>query len=144
MNFSELLKSRQSLLRQAHLANLAFSYATLRRLGDHVEKARLQGRVRLRPADEEEDATPASLTALDGSQAVIEEHFSDEDIYHLADSIAFALETPFSEIELRLEDIGDKFGGALRNELDEAGVVMDHSEIMENNPSHIQEDENSG
>lgn len=143
MKFSELLKTRQSLLRQAHLANLAFSYDTLRRIGDRVEKARLQGRVRLRSADEDE-ATPASLTALDGSQAVIEEHFADEDVHHLADSIAFSLETPFSEIELRLEDIGDKFGAALRHELDEAGVLMDPSERIENNTSHIQEDENSG
>ena len=140
MKFSDLLKSRHVLLRQAHLANLAFSYATLRQLGERVDNANLQGRVRLRPADEDE-ATPATLIALDGSQSVIEEHFSDEDIQRLADGIAFALETSFNEIELRLEDIPDKFAAALRNELDEAGIVMDRPEMTPNHSTGLLDDE---
>ena len=81
------------------------------------------------------------LIALDGSQSVIEEHFSDEDIQRLADGIAFALETSFNEIELRLEDIPDKFAAALRNELDEAGIVMDRPEMTPNHSTGLLDDE---
>ncbi|ATC65651.1 hypothetical protein CMV30_17810 [Nibricoccus aquaticus] len=141
MNFSDLLKNRQSLLRQAHLANLAFSYATLRHFAERVSNARLQGRVRLRPADDEEGASPASLIALEGNQSVIEEHFSDEEIHLLADSIAFALETSFDEVEFHIEHLGEKFTSALRVELNEAGVTIDHHAMVENTAPEVIDDE---
>ena len=104
MNFSKLLSSRQSILRQAHLANLAFSYFTISRLADRAAKAGLSQRVRLRATSVGEETIPASLTALTGSQSVIEEHFSDEDVLQLADSMEFALEGPFVEVEFTLDD----------------------------------------
>ena len=141
MNLSELLKSRQGLLRQAHLANLAFSYTALQRFAERVENARIHGRVRLKPTGDDDEATPASLTALDGNQSVIEEHFADEDIHHMADSIAFAIETPFSEIEFNLRDLSEKFAATLRHELHEAGVVIDRAEMVENDIPRLQQED---
>ncbi len=141
MNISDLLKNRQEILRQAHLANLAFSYTTLQSIAERVSNARLKGRVRLKPADDGEDATPASLTALEGSQAVIDEHFIDEEIHQLADSIAFAIETPFDEIEFPIEHLAEKFAAVLRAELAECGIVCDERLLIENNPSEIIDDE---
>ena len=141
MNISDLLKNRQSLLRQAHLANLAFSYTTLRRFAERVSNARLTGRVRLRPADDDEEITPATLTALEGNQSVIEEHFTDEEINQLADSIAFSLETSFNEIEFHIEQLAEKFAAALRAELTECGVALDHEEMIQDNTPEIIDDE---
>lgn len=141
MNISDLLKNRQELRRQVHLANLAFSYTTLRRFAERVNNARIQGRVRLRPASEGEDATPATLTALDGSQSVIEEHFIDEEIHQLADSIAFSIETSFNEIEFHIEHLAEKFAAALRTELTESGVSLDREEVIRNNTPEIIDDE---
>jgi hypothetical protein len=130
MNISKLLSSRQTLLRQAHLANLAYSYFTLRRLGERVIRAGLQGRVQLRAATVGEDFIPATLVALDGSQSVIEEHFLDEDVLQLADSMEFALEGPFGEVEFLLEDLATKYAAPLREALDRAGVVIDAGEMI--------------
>jgi len=132
MNISKLLSSRKALLRQAHLANLAFSYFTIRRLAERVTHARLQGRVRLKATVTGEEIIPASLTALDGSQSVIEEHFSDEDILQLADSVEFAFEGPFLEAEFPLQELTEKFASPLLRALDRAGVHIDQTEMIEN------------
>jgi hypothetical protein len=132
MNISKLLSSRKALLRQAHLANLAFSYFTIRRLAERVTNARLQGRVRLKPTITGEEICPASLTAIDGSQSVIEEHFSDEDILQLADAVEFAFEGPFLEAEFPLQELAEKFATPLRRSLDRAGVTLDEPEMIEN------------
>jgi hypothetical protein len=134
MNFSKLLSSRQSLLRQAHLANLAYSYFTIRRLGDRVTNARLTGRVRLRPTSVSEDVTPASLTALAGNQSVLEEHFSDDDILQLVDSIEFALETTFSELDFEIDELASTYAPRLREALVCAGVVLDDPMIENHTP----------
>ena len=134
MNFSKLLSSRQSLLRQAHLANLAYSYFTIRRLGDRVTNARLHGRVRLRPTSVGDDVVPASLTALSGNQSVIEEHFSDDDVLQLVDSIEFALESSFGELEFELDELAATYAPPLREALVCAGVVLDDPMIENNAP----------
>jgi hypothetical protein len=133
MNFSKLLSSRHSLLRQAHLANLAHSYFTISRLGDRVTNARLTGRVRLRPTSVGEDVVPASLTALSGNQSVIEEHFSDEDVLQLVDSIEFAIESSFTEIDFELDELATTYAPPLREALGCAGVILDEPSMIENN-----------
>ncbi len=134
MNFSKLLSSRQSLLRQAHLANLAHSYYTIRRLGDRVANARLSGRVRLRPITVGDDPQPATLTALTGNQSVIDEHFSDEDVLQLVDSLEFALESNFSELEFELDEMAATYAPPLLEALLCAGVVLDDPLIENNAP----------
>ena len=51
MKLSKLLATRQIIIQHANLANLAYSYLTLKRLADRVATARLQGRVTLCAAD---------------------------------------------------------------------------------------------
>jgi hypothetical protein len=132
MNLSKLLSTRQTLLRQAHLANLAHSYVTLSKLADRIENANLRGVVRLQAADAREERFCASLTALENSQAVIEEHFDDADLLRLADGIAFAREADFAELEFHLEDLRDKYVAPLRTALERAGVKVDADEQTAN------------
>jgi hypothetical protein len=139
MNFSELLSSRKALLRQAYLANMAFSYFTIRRLAERAGHARLAVRVLLRPTRVTDEIRPASLTALDGNQSVVEEHFCDEDVLQLADAIEFALESPFIEIEIKLDELALKYAAPLRAALDRAGVVVDKGETVEGRASRVEE-----
>ena len=67
----------------------------------------------------------AALTALEGNQSVIEEHFSDEDIMDLADAVAFAIEGEFEEITFRLDEMTEAFVNPLRLILNQAGITID-------------------
>jgi len=125
MKLSQLLATRQIINRHANLANTAFAYVTLKRLADRVALAGLQGKVRLRQADTAEEIYWASLQALTGSQAVIEEHFDDEDVMDLADAVAYALEGDFTAIEFSLESMEGRFVEPLRALLESAGVALD-------------------
>lgn len=127
MNISELLCHRDALLRQAHLANLAFAHE---RLGDFVariSRGRLRGPVCLKRADDDAGRPWPSLTALLGHQSVIEEHFSDEDIVDLVDVIAYALDVREPELVFDLEDVTERFQRPVRLALREAGVRVDES-----------------
>jgi hypothetical protein len=125
MKLSKLLATRHTLQRQAHLAALANAWFTLGRLADRVALAELRGLVRLQPPDPQQERYGASLTALEGSQARLEEHFSDEDLLHLADAVALAVEADFDEIQFNLEDLRPYFVAPLRFALEQAGVTMD-------------------
>lgn len=125
MKLSKLLATRQSLLRQAHLAAQAHAFATTLRLADRIDAARLRGPVRLQPADPADERYWPTLTALAGSQAVLEEHFSDEDLVDLADAAVLALENEFSEFDFQLEDLAENIVAPLRAALEEAGVAID-------------------
>ena len=125
MKLSRLLANRQTLNRQAHLANLAFCYFALKRIAARVAIARLHGPVRLQSAAPAEERYWPTLVALEGHQSVIEEHFSDEDILNLADSIAFAREGEFSEIEFELSNLEQNYVAPLRRTLAEAGINLD-------------------
>ncbi|HVU36578.1 MAG TPA: hypothetical protein VHE61_24270 [Opitutaceae bacterium] len=125
MKISELLATRQALLRQTQLANLAYAYSTLHRLATRITRANLRGLVRLLPAEPAEERFWATLIALEGNQSVIEEHFGDQEIIELADAIAFATDGEFSALEFRLEELGDQFLPPLRHVLQQAGVELD-------------------
>jgi hypothetical protein len=125
MNLSKLLATRQALLRQTQLANLAHAYVTLRRLSARIAAANLHGLVKLRPADPDDDCFWTTLTALEGNQSVIEEHFSDQELLELADAISCATDSEFTELEFRLEELGDQFVAPLRSALEDAGVILD-------------------
>lgn len=125
MKLSNLLATRQMLLRQAHLANLAYCFRSFENLARRLEGARVQGPVRLSQADPDEERVWPVLLSLDGRQSMIEEHFSDDDILLLADGITFALEANFTEIDFDLAELGSRYVAPLRQELLEAGVELD-------------------
>lgn len=124
MKLSHLLSQRADLLKQVRLANLAFAYQTLTDFVTRIERARLRGRVTLQPVDPALDRYCPALTALAGSQAVIEEHFAEDDLLLLADVIGFATGHPGFEITFQLEEL-DEFVAPLRAELQRAGVALD-------------------
>lgn len=122
---STLLSQRQALLRQARLANLAFAYTTLMEFARRITRAQLSGRVVLKPPAPHAEHYWASLTALDGNQSVIEEHFADEDLMDLADVLAFVTGNESLEVTFRLEDLADAYLVPLRMELERNGIVID-------------------
>lgn len=125
MNFHQILAQRDGLLRQARLANVAFAFQRLGEFSDRITRARLRGLVTLRPGDPAGDHPWPTLVALEGSQAVIEEQFLDEDIVELADILAFlGDEAPATGLAFRLEELANRFMPPLRRELLAAGVAL--------------------
>lgn len=122
MNFHQLLHQRDALLRQARLANTAYAYRRLGEFAGRMTRAQLHGAVRLDPGDPAGERPWPGLTALDGSQAVLEEHFLDEDILELADILGFLGQDTGSGVTFRLEELEGRFLPGLRRELVLAGV----------------------
>lgn len=127
MKLSQLLKARDALNRRAQLANLAFAYETLATVALRVARARLVGRVTLKPVDPDADRYWATLTALEGSQAAIEEHFTEEDITDLADAIAYATGRPAFEFTFEISAFADIFLEPLRHSLEQSGIDVDRA-----------------
>lgn len=121
MNIRHLLRQRTTLLRQAHLANVAYAHERLGEYGRRIARARLRGLVTLRPAGGE--LPWPELVPLDGSPAVLAEHFLDEDVLELADLLAFVRDDRSgAEVTFRLEELAPRFQPALRRELEAAGL----------------------
>lgn len=125
IRFNELLEARESLQRQASLANLAFAYETLREFARRIRVAHLKGQVNLKTADPEADRYWATLTALQGRQSMIEEHFTEEDLSDFADAIAYATGHEDFEATFPIEDFPRAFLAPLRSALEQAGIVME-------------------
>ena len=125
MKLSHLISRRDTLLRQTHLANLAFAYQQLETLVARLDQAKLRGLVSLQPRDPAADRYWPVLTALECSQSVIEEHFTDGNVADLADVLAFNTGCDDAALDFRLEGIGEKFLVPLRSELLNAGVQLD-------------------
>ncbi len=126
---STLLAQRAELLRQARLANLAFAYETLVASAARFARSGLAGRVTLSPAAPDAGRYCATLVALDRSQSVIEEHFTDEMLMDLTDVIRMARDHPAEEITFNIEDFTELFLAPLRSELERAGVAIDTSPV---------------
>ena len=127
MNLSHLLQQREALLRQTYLANLAYAYRRFVEFSGRIAQAGLHGEVHLQPADSSVERFWPTLTALEGNQSVIEEHFTEENIMELVDLLVFI--TGESEVESRfwLEDVEELFVEPLRRQLVEAGVVLEQT-----------------
>ena len=124
MNFHQLLHQRDALLRQARLANVAYAYQRLGEFSARIQRARLHGVVAVRPGDPEGAQPWPGLAALEGSQAVIEEHFLDEELVEFTDILAFLGEDLGCDgLEFRLEEIAGSFLPRLRRELESAGIA---------------------
>lgn len=122
MNFHQLLQQRDALLRQARLANTAYAYRRLGEFAGRIARAQLHGAVRLDSGDPAGERPWPGLTALDGSQAVLEEYFLDEDILELADILCFLGLDTDTGVTFRLEELGGRFLPGLRRELAQAGL----------------------
>jgi len=122
---TSLLAHRAALIKQARLANLAYAYETLSRFDQRISRARLRGSVTVRHAAPEEERYWASLTANEGAQSVLEEHFSDEDVMELADLLTFLSCSDALEVTFSLEELSERFLSPLRAELEREGVAID-------------------
>lgn len=131
MNFSQLIENREALLRQARLANLAYAYQELNRFAARANRGGLRGEVELRESEPDAETHWASLTAIDGSQAVIEEHFTDEDIVELTDLIAYATDVDDVCEIFRIDELHRRFAAPLRRELEEAGIKVGETGNLE-------------
>ena len=126
MNFHQLLHQRAVLLRQARLANTAFAHQWLAGFIARLTRARLHGLVVLRPGDPAGAHPWPELIALEDSQAAIEEHFLDEDIVELVDTLAFLGEDlQTGGFTFRLEELESRFLPRLRQELEAAGIAVE-------------------
>jgi hypothetical protein len=125
IRFNELLDARETLQRQASLANLAFAFETLREFARRIARARLKGEVNLKSADPDADRYWATLTAVDGKQSLIEEHFTEEDLTDFADAISFATGHNDFEATFSIQDFPQAFLAPLRSALEQSGIVMD-------------------
>ena len=125
MKISKLLATHHVILEQARLANLAEACLTLRRVAERVTRARLCGLVNLRQPDAAAERLWASLTALEGNQSVLEEHFRDEELMEFADAVAFARGISGLDVTFRLERMSALFVVPLEAELRRAGVEFD-------------------
>lgn len=136
MKLSQLVSARQHLLRCAHLANLAYAYQLLEDYAVRIERARLTGLVSLRSPESNEDACWASLTALEGHQSLIEEHFTDEDLMDLADAVAYITDCDAVSVNFRIEEFDEVFLVPLRSVLEEAGISteIEHPALNQDMP----------
>ena len=125
MKLTHLISQREALLRQTHLANLAFAYQQLDALVARLSRAGLGGLVALEPRDPEAGRYWPALTALEGSQSVIEEHFTDGHVCDLADLLAFNTGCDDTVVTFRLEELEERFLAPLRRELLKAGVQLE-------------------
>ena len=125
MNFHQLLHQRAALLRQARLANTAFAHQWLADFIARLTRARLHGLVVLRSGEPAGAHPWPELTALEDSQAAIEEHFLDEDMVELADVLTFLGEDLHSGgLTFRLDELESRFLPRLRSELEAAGLAV--------------------
>lgn len=131
MKLHQLLQQRQELLRRARLANAAFAYRELGAFAARIARGRLRGQVTLHMADAASGRAWPALVADEGSQAVLDEHFVDQDMLDLADLLVFASggehRTSFT---FRIEELDGRFRPALRRELESAGVELPTEEEL--------------
>ena len=124
MKISQLLLARDRLQKKATLANLAFAHQFLAALAARIVRARLAGRVNLQSADPAAERFWPTLTALDFNQSLIEEHFADEDLAELSDTISYLAAIDTVDLTVRIEDLAENYLGPLRTFLAHAGVDL--------------------
>lgn len=125
MKLSTLLTQRDMLQQQARLANYAFAYAKLADFRTRIDRGGITGEVALRHPAPEEDRYCATLTALQGRQSVLEEHFTDEDVMDFADVVGFLADEEKVDVTFRIEQMAETFLAPLRKQLERCGVSID-------------------
>ena len=124
MKFNELLRHRDLFLRQARLANVAYAYQWLGDFAERIERAGLQGSVTLRGPDSESGRKRAELTANNFSQAVLQEHFLEEEISELHAVLSFVHGAAvIVELQLELDEVASRYLPSLRQVLESAEAL---------------------
>lgn len=137
MKLNHLLQQRSLLLRQTRLANVAFVFTELGRFAERIARARLRGQVTLHLADPDAQRAWPTWIAEEGSQAVLDEHFVDQDILDLADLLIFtSAHEPQKSFTFRLEEFAARFQPALRRELEAAGVELPNATELTEGMNH--------
>jgi len=139
MNFHQLLQQRDALIRQTRLANVAYAHEWFAGYAARVARGRLHGPVTLHPTDPEDGQPWPRLSAGEGSQSVLEEHFLDEEIVELTDILGFlGEELPADGFCFRLEELAGRFMPQLRRELEVAGVALTGAttSVQDTHPKH--------
>lgn len=125
MKLSKLLHQREALLRQTRLANLAYAYRRLGEFAGRINRAGLQGKVCLSPADPATERFWPVLHAVEQNQSVIDEHFTDEDILELEELLFFVTGQDDADTIFQLETIEARFMRPLRRQLLRAGISLE-------------------
>lgn len=126
MKISELLAFRKTLIRQTTLANMAHAYVVLQRFEQRIARGELRGSVHFQRVHDPANATYwCSLTALEGNQSVLDEHFTEEDLVELGEALPFALDRESDELDFRLEEFSERFVEPLRHQLTRSGIEND-------------------
>lgn len=125
IKLTQLLQARDLLVRRATLANMAFGYRLLSKFTERIRRANLRGLVNIRSPEAKADNW-AMLTAVEGSQSRIEEHFSEEDVMDLTDAVRYVTGGDIHmDLTFRIEQLGEMFLVPLRETLLGYGVVFD-------------------
>jgi hypothetical protein len=144
IKLTQLLQAREGLVRRATLANMAFAYRLLSDFNERIHRAGLRGLVNIK-SPEANGENWSSLTALEGSQARLEEHFSEEDVMDLADAIRYVVGGEIViDLNFRIEEVGDMFLVPLRDTLRDYGVVIDLPALSRPETTPTSEGESSG
>jgi hypothetical protein len=144
IKLTQLLQAREGLVRRATLANMAFAYRLLSEFNERIHRAGLRGLVNIK-SPEANGENWSSLTALEGSQARLEEHFSEEDVMDLTDAIRYVVGGEIViDLNFRIEEIGDMFLVPLRGTLRDFGVVIDLPALSRPETTPTSESESSG
>lgn len=125
IKLTQLLQTREALVRQATLANMAYGYRLISEFSERIRRAGLRGLVAVR-SPETNGENWASLVALEGSQARLDEHFSEEDVMDLTDAIRYVTGGEIHiDLTFRIEDLAQMFLTPLRDTLQGFGVILD-------------------
>ena len=73
-----------------------------------------------------------------GSQAVLEEHFTDGDVLRLADAVGDVTGRLEFDLTFPLEELASRFLAPLRQQLLQAGIELDDHEQAEGPVDHSQ------
>ncbi len=125
MKLSDLIASRPLILRQAALAHTAAAWSTLQHLSDRIASAGLRGTVHLSQGDPAGESPLPVLASDELRPSVLEEHFTEDDVFALAEALAFATDTDRLDLTFALQTLGETYAPALQQALEKAGVVLD-------------------
>lgn len=125
IKLTQLLQERELLVRRATLANMAYGYQLLSGFSERIRRVGLQGLVTVR-SPEINGQNWAELVAIEGSQARINEHFSEEDVMDLTDAIRYVTGGEIHiDVTFRIENLADMFLAPLRDTLKDFNVILD-------------------
>lgn len=125
MKLSRLLASRSLLVRQVNLAHAALAWTTLQRLADRIASHRLEGTLHLQREAPSAEAAWPEVHSPSLRPSVLEEHFTDQDWFELAEAIAYATDQECVNVVFELSQLEELYATPLRQTLETAGVVVD-------------------